>query len=116
MKGAIVHFCEGLYHEDHPFRSFRAAISYNSISIDDALDLEMGFSEEDVWDAICDVGKEKAPRADGLNIAFSEHWWDIVKGDIMGFFADFHERGAFEKSLNAIFIGLLPKVVGTYDI
>lgn len=30
----------------------------------------------------------------------------------MGFFAGFHEKGVYEKSLNATFIFLIPKVVG----
>ena len=34
----------------------------------------------------------------------------------MDFFADFHNKSVFEKSLNAHFIGLIPKVVGANDI
>jgi len=34
----------------------------------------------------------------------------------MAFLVDFHERCAFKKSLNAIFISLLPKVAGANDI
>ena len=34
----------------------------------------------------------------------------------MGFFADFHSKGVFEKSLNATFIGLIPKVAGAVDL
>ena len=34
----------------------------------------------------------------------------------MGFFAYFHKNGVFEKSLNATFICLIPKVAGAVDI
>ena len=34
----------------------------------------------------------------------------------MGFLADFHSKGAFEKNLNAKFISLIPKVAGAVDI
>jgi len=34
----------------------------------------------------------------------------------MGFFADFHRKGVFEKSLNATFISLIPKVTGAVDL
>ena len=44
-------------------------MSYDSINIDDALDLEMGFSEEEVQNAISNLRKEKAPALDGFNIA-----------------------------------------------
>ena len=34
----------------------------------------------------------------------------------MGFFANFHSKGVFEKNLNATFISLIPKVVGAVDL
>jgi len=34
----------------------------------------------------------------------------------MCFFADFHSKDIFERSLNAIFISLVPKVAGVVDI
>ena len=34
----------------------------------------------------------------------------------MGLFSEFHSKGVFEKSLNATFISLIPKVAGTNDI
>ena len=39
-----------------------------------------------------------------------------LRGILWAFFADFHKNGCFEKSLNAIFITLLPKVAGAEDI
>jgi len=34
----------------------------------------------------------------------------------MGLFSKFHSKGVLEKSLNATFISLIPKVVGANDI
>jgi len=34
----------------------------------------------------------------------------------MGLFSEFHSKGVFEKSLNATFICLIPKVAGANDI
>jgi len=42
---------------------------YDSISDDDACDLLNEFSEEEVWKAINNFGKEKAPGPDDFNIA-----------------------------------------------
>ena len=39
----------------------------------------------------------------------------LLRGIIWAF-ADFHKNGCFEKSLNATFITLLPKVAGAEDI
>jgi hypothetical protein len=43
-------------------------------------------------------------------MAFFQACWDVVRVDIMKVFDDFHARGLFEKSLNASFISLIPKV------
>jgi len=70
IKGAIVQFYEKLYHENFSSRPFLEEISYSSISLEDAGKLKKEFSEEEVWKAINDLGKEKALGPDGFNIAF----------------------------------------------
>jgi len=40
----------------------------------------------------------------------------VSRGRLWDIFADFHNKGAFQKTLNVTFIGLIPKVVGTDDI
>ena len=100
VKDAIVHFYEKLYHEDAASRLFLEGISYNSIVEEDASELVKEFFEEEVWKAINDLGKDKAPGPDVFNIDFFQHCWNVVKEDIMGFFADFHKNGVFEKSLH----------------
>jgi len=52
LKGAIVHYCENPHHEDYPARPILDGIPYSSVGIDDALDLERHFSEEEVYSAI----------------------------------------------------------------
>jgi len=116
MKNAIVQFYDHLYHEDHPVRPFLGGIAFNAISLEDARDLVKDFTEDEVWKAITDLGKEKALGPDGFNIAFFHHCWSIVKEELMGFFADFHRNGVFKKSLNATFISLIPKVAGAVDL
>ena len=116
MKNAIVHFYENLFHDSHAQRPFLDGISYATISSEDSLELVRAFSEEEVRNAINDLGKEKAPGPDGFNIAFFQHCWDAVKRDLMVFFSDFHARGVFHKSLNATFLCLIPKMPGADDI
>jgi len=62
VKGAIVNFYNELYHEDYPRRPFLGGLSYDFISHDDACDLLKEFSEEEVWKAISDLGKERKLR------------------------------------------------------
>jgi len=88
MKNAIVHFYENLVHDDHPQRPVLDGIFYDAISMEDAIDLKKDFLEEEVRTAINDLGKEKAP-GHGFNVAFFQHYWDVVEGDLMGFFIVF---------------------------
>ena len=71
--------------------------------------LEIPFAEGEVFAALSDLGKDKAPDPDGFTMAFWLFCWDVVKIEIMGFFREFHERGRFVKSLNATFLVLVPK-------
>jgi len=95
---------------------FFEGITYDSILAAEACDLLKEFWEEEVWKANNDLGKEKASGLDGFHIAFSYHCWSIVKRQIIGLFSEFHSKGVFEKSLNATFISLIPKMRGANDI
>ena len=97
MKNAIVHYCENLLHDDHQQRPLINGISYDTISMEDALELEKEFLEEEVRCAINELGKDKAPGLDGFNIAFFQSCWEVIKGHIMGLFSDFHTKGVFQK-------------------
>ena len=107
VKEAVVNFYKKLYEEDYPSRPFLEGLVYDSISENDACDLLREFSKEEVWKAINDLSKEKAPGPDGFNIAFFQSCWSIVKKDVRGLFSEFHSKGVFEKSLNATFICLI---------
>ena len=63
VEGAIANLYGKLYREDHPGRPLLEGISYESISSPDACDLVKEFLEEEVWNAINDLGKEKRPMA-----------------------------------------------------
>ena len=65
---------------------------------------------------INDLGKNKALGPNGFDIAFFQHCSSIVKRENIALFNDYHRISVFEKSLNATFISLIPKVVWEYDI
>ena len=74
VNNAIVHFYENLYHEDQPSRIFLNGITFASISLHAARDPEKDFTEDEVWNAISELGNKKAPGPNGFNIAFVQHW------------------------------------------
>ena len=91
-------------------------VSYDTISDEDASDPLKEFSKEEVWKTIINLSREKTPDPYGFNIAFFQHFCSTLKGEVMGLFSEFHSKGVFEKSLNATFISLIPKVARTNDI
>jgi hypothetical protein len=90
-------------------------ISFDSILDVDASWLKRAF-EEDVKKVVSAMNGDKAPGPDGFSMAFFQACWDVVRVDIMKVFDEVHARGLFEKSLNASFISLIPKVPGANSI
>jgi hypothetical protein len=75
--------------------------SFLSINADESIWLERRFEEEEVWDVIRDLNGDKALGPDSFTMAFIQKCSAILKNDLMVVFAEFHNRGQFEKSLNA---------------
>lgn len=75
--------------------------------------LELPFKEEEIWEAIKEMPKEKAPGPDGYNITFYQRCWHIIKKDILEVFDCIHSRNclAFDK-VNGAHLVLLPKRPG----
>nr|XP_016508236.1 PREDICTED: uncharacterized protein LOC107825833 [Nicotiana tabacum] len=55
---------------------------------------------------------DKAPGPDGFSLAFFQLCWDTIKGELMEAIEYFHMNGAFERSINAFFITIVPKKEG----
>lgn len=49
-------------------------------------------------------------------MAFFKICWSILKTDVMVVFQNLHVQGEFEKSLNAIFIAVIPKKLDVVDV
>ncbi|RVW48620.1 Transposon TX1 uncharacterized 149 kDa protein [Vitis vinifera] len=97
----------------HPSMS---SLEFDRIGREEAARLEEMFSLEEVYLALSELNGDKAPGPDGFPIAFWQFCWDFVKDEIMGFFKDFFERGKFVRSLNSMFLVLVPKKGGAEDL
>ncbi|KAK2656853.1 hypothetical protein Ddye_009905 [Dipteronia dyeriana] len=71
--------------------------------------LEELFSEEEVWDDVCDCDGIKAPGPDSLNVNFIKANWEVIQEDCMMFIHEFYRNGNIVKDLNKIFVALIPK-------
>ncbi|WJZ97251.1 hypothetical protein VitviT2T_015870 [Vitis vinifera] len=112
LKNSVVGAFKKLYTDEWGWRPWVEGLSFMRLASNEAEGLEIPFSEGEVYVALLDLGKDKAPDPDGFTMAFWLFCWDVVKIEIMGFFREFHERGRFVKSLNATFLVLVPKKGG----
>ena len=114
LKDSVVGAFHNLYSEEGGWRPCINGLSSMGPVSSEVERLKIPFSEEEVFVALSDLGKDKAPDPDGFTMTFWLFCWDVVK--VMGFFRDFHERGRFVKSLNATFLVLVPKKGGVEDL
>ena len=57
-----------------------------------------------------------ATEPDEFTMTFFHHCWRVVESDILAFFDEFYDYSKFEKSLNALFIALIPKKHKAFNI
>ena len=107
---------QNLSSDSSGWRSCLNSLEFDSIGVEEAARLEEMFSMEEVFSALSELNGDKVPSPDGFPLAFWQFCWNFVKDEIMGFFKDFFERGKFVRSLNTIFLVLIPKKGGGEDL
>ncbi|RVW49587.1 Transposon TX1 uncharacterized 149 kDa protein [Vitis vinifera] len=85
------------------------SLDWSPISGESASRLESPFTEEEIYKAIFQMDRDKAPGPDGFTIAVFQDCWEVIKEDLVRVFVEFHRSGIINQSTNASFIVLLPK-------
>ena len=111
LKDNVVGPFQNLYLEEGGWRPSIDGLTFMGLDSSEAERLELPFSEEEVFAALSDLGKDKALGPDSFTMTFWLFCWDVVKVEVLGFFRDFHKGGGgrFVKSMNATFLVLVPK-------
>ena len=79
------------------------------VSDEENIMLTSPFTEEEIKQAVFQMEHNKAPGPDGFPAEFYQVFWEIIKGDLMSLFKNFHEECLPLFSLNFGVITLLPK-------
>lgn len=82
------------------------------LDTDEELTLTRAFDEEELKQAVWDLGGDKSPGPDSFNFEFYRNCWGIIKDDLLRVLNEFHSNCKFSKGCNSSFIVLLPKKVG----
>ena len=109
-------FIKSLFTEPESWRPKVDGLILPALRDVDKENIERSFTEEEVVKALFDCCRDKAPDSDGMSVAFLQSNWNTVRIDVMGMFYEFFSSGKFVRSLNATFIGLIPKKVNAENI
>ena len=118
IKRGIVESFQGLLFGPGGWRSSLLGLSFKQIrggGREMVTRLEDSFIEEEVFAAVSDLNRDKAPGPNGFPLAFWQFSWDFFKEEVLGFFNEFYEQSRFVKSLNS-FLVLIPKQGDAVDI
>jgi hypothetical protein len=107
----IVQFYKKLYTEQFSWWPLVDGLSFDSIGETEANWLERKFEERDMLEVVKEMNGDKVWGPNSYSMAFFQPYWEVLKGDIMKVFHEFHARGKFEGSLNATFIALFSKIL-----
>ena len=91
VKNSVVGVFKKLYTEEGGWRPGVEGLPFMRLASIEAEWLEVPFVEGEVFAALLDLGKDKAPGPDGFTMTFWLFCWDVVKIEIMGFFKEFQE-------------------------
>ena len=85
-----------------PRESWRVeGLNWSPISEDSASRLDSPFTEEEISKAIFQLDRDNASGPDGFTIAVFQNCWDVINGDLVRVFAEFHRSGIINQSTNA---------------
>ena len=69
--------------EDGHRRPYLDGVSFSTISVEEAAWLDRPFDEDEISTVVQGCDGDKAPGPDGFSLAFFQHCWSIVRGDIL---------------------------------
>jgi hypothetical protein len=83
--------------------------------VEQKVDLQMNdslirdFSDEEIGDALVQIGPLKAPGADGFPVRFFQRNWGIMKEEVVAAVKKFFHEGSMPSEINETIIVLIPK-------
>ena len=84
-------------------------MDWSPIATKSAIWLDRLVLEEEVYNAVFELDKEKTLWLDGFSIVVFQERWDVIKEDLLRLFSEFDSNGVINQSVNATFIALVPK-------
>ena len=116
VREEVVNAFQQLLLEEQGWRADIEGLHLHRLNFQEAENLEVPFSEEEIHSALLELNGDKAPGPDGFTVAFWQACWDFMKEEILELFKEFYDQRSFAKSLNTTFLVLIPKKGGDEDL
>ncbi|OMO94054.1 reverse transcriptase [Corchorus capsularis] len=98
---------EGNRNWDHVLKAIPCLVSE-----EDNTELIKDVTDEEIVQAVFQMGMLKSPGPDGFNGLFYQHYWDVIGEDVKKMVRSFFHKGRMLREMNATEIVLIPKVKG----
>nr|XP_025628683.1 uncharacterized protein LOC112721874 [Arachis hypogaea] len=116
IKTAIRDFYKGLYHQEtSPVIGFRDGL-VKQINEEEALELEMLPTVEEIKEAVWDCKSTKAPGSDGYNMNFIKKCWNDLGREFTDAVLGFFLSATLPRDSNVTWVTLVPKFTGAREI
>ncbi|RVW82233.1 hypothetical protein CK203_041700 [Vitis vinifera] len=99
VREGIVNAFQQLLSEEPGWRVDIEGLHLHCRSFQEAENLELPFSKEEIHFALLEMNGDKAPGPDGFTVAFWQACWDFVKEEILEVFKEFYDQSSFAKAL-----------------
>ena len=109
LREGISHAFQTLLTDNLSWRAELDGLSFSTLNLNDARNLELPFREEEVFTALNNMLGDKPPGLDDFTLASWQDSWQFVKAEIMELFHAFFVSETFIRSLNTTFLVLIPK-------
>ncbi|WOL08424.1 hypothetical protein Cni_G17177 [Canna indica] len=86
------------------------SLNWAMIEVNEANELIKGICLEEIYSAICLMGRGKSPGADGFILEFYLNCWDIIKMTLKKKFEAILKQGVISSSWKEIILVMIPKV------
>ena len=116
IKNHIVSYFKKLYQRHHKPYFELSDLELPKLSQEEARELEISVTIEEIREALFSCEPTKAPRYDGFNLKCIRKMWPILGEDFYTYIQTFFEEGKLHASFNTTWVVLIPKKSGVLEI
>lgn len=110
IQDVVINYFKNIFMSSCKKRKITDREIVKKVTEEENTELKSVISAEEVKSAVFSMYPEKSPGLDGLNPAFFQNYWGIVRGDVVKFFQQYISTGVLPREVNQTIVCLIPKI------